>query len=582
MLTGDHSVRDLASTQGFAMRRLQRADGKILNLIASIDHTISFLNESLIAKTDDALATTDNELMHNQYGINLEEQFQSETQKAYDATSLKLREAKNRQAELKHDLQNIKDAYENTKNRINDNNKSYYKTKAKSRRSLKATIKDYYQAMASLETQIANLALQLSDTQMQECQFAQFEMPSYKECHEGEQEVTTCTGLPIDLAFAVDASGSVSQGDYERALDFVMQIVGGLNTIHNNTAQISLVQYGSGIHTVFTDEQDSFRIQNILDNVGKDDGGTNTAAAIDDLKSRVLTRMGSRKVMLVITDGASNDYTATVRAASQAKNSGIMMIAIGVGSANAHEINAIASSGKSHPHATYASLASLTKMLVDEICAEKKVTKKQLWNNKCRAGIIDNALKQADSIVQENSANCEAKRQAYLTIIAGYDKQINETRQQVAELKSIYSEKIMQQRQNDAQHHDFHLENQKNLNDQRSKILKSENDIYVEQLKEKRLEVTLRGRQIDLSVELVTVDGRLDVFTKTTETLEFVRTALEDIIKNFNIFRVALQDFDKQIKLRADRAESWKDEIDALESEYRPCLWVCFDFYIRN
>ena len=71
-------------------------------------------------------------------------------------------------------------------------------------------------------------------------------------------------------------------------------------------------------------------------------GGTNTAAALNQLVDfAFLASNGGRplsqgfpRVGIVVTDGQSNDRTATLRAASRAHDADLTMFAIGVGNPN--------------------------------------------------------------------------------------------------------------------------------------------------------------------------------------------------------------------------------------------------------
>ncbi|XP_046580919.1 collagen alpha-1(XII) chain-like [Haliotis rubra] len=75
---------------------------------------------------------------------------------------------------------------------------------------------------------------------------------------------------------------------------------------------------------------------------------TNTAAAIDVVTSSIFTasegaRANAKRVTVLLTDGASGDRPATVAAAQKAKDKGVIMFTVGVGSVNEEELNNVAS-----------------------------------------------------------------------------------------------------------------------------------------------------------------------------------------------------------------------------------------------
>ncbi len=85
-------------------------------------------------------------------------------------------------------------------------------------------------------------------------------------------------------------------------------------------------------------------------------------------------RPGVRKLGIVITDGQSNSKFATIAAAVVAKEAGITMIAVGVGSnLNMEELNAIADSPANVSHlANFDALSSEFKDIVKTMCIGKQ------------------------------------------------------------------------------------------------------------------------------------------------------------------------------------------------------------------
>ena len=108
-------------------------------------------------------------------------------------------------------------------------------------------------------------------------------------------------------------------------------------------------------------------------------GGTNTAGALDAIRTEAFTvssgarpmNQGIPRVAIVVTDGMSNDMTATVTAAMNLQAAGIIAFAVGVSGALESELNAIATQPS---YASFIStfdsdqLANLQQTISNEAC----------------------------------------------------------------------------------------------------------------------------------------------------------------------------------------------------------------------
>ncbi|XP_022599094.1 integrin alpha-M-like [Seriola dumerili] len=155
-------------------------------------------------------------------------------------------------------------------------------------------------------------------------------------------------GLPIpssledcraeaDIAFLLDGSGSVSGPDFRRMKEFVIDLV---RTLMGKGRQFAVAQFSSSHHihyyfdNFFTSGQWEYNINGIYQQMG----GTYTAKAIRYVVENIFTpRKGSRpnvkRILIVITDGASHDRGQLSNAAQSAEQKKIVRFAIGVGSA---------------------------------------------------------------------------------------------------------------------------------------------------------------------------------------------------------------------------------------------------------
>ncbi|XP_070782880.1 integrin alpha-X [Enoplosus armatus] len=168
-------------------------------------------------------------------------------------------------------------------------------------------------------------------------------MPSYnKKCQS------------VDIAFLLDGSGSVSIQEFGLMKTFVKDLV---RSLVPQDAQFAITQFSNDprVHYFFKDffsGRSSWESK--VDGISRQGGGTYTAKAIQYVVRNIFTQQsGSRsdvkKVLIVITDGASHDRAQLPFAAALAEQQKIVRFAIGVGGAfqdpNAkNELDTIASS----------------------------------------------------------------------------------------------------------------------------------------------------------------------------------------------------------------------------------------------
>lgn len=139
-----------------------------------------------------------------------------------------------------------------------------------------------------------------------------------------------------DIAFLLDGSGSVARSDFEKMKEFVKDLVG---SFLGKDTQFAIAQFSTGpyIHYYF-DTFDANNWQNQIEAIKQFGGWTYTAAAIRHVVDNVFTatrgsRTNVKKVLIVITDGQSNDRGDLEGSAKSAESKKIVRFAIGVGDA---------------------------------------------------------------------------------------------------------------------------------------------------------------------------------------------------------------------------------------------------------
>jgi uncharacterized protein with von Willebrand factor type A (vWA) domain len=185
----------------------------------------------------------------------------------------------------------------------------------------------------------------------------------------------------LDLVFVVDSSNSLSSDDFTRA-KFFMENVADAFTIAPDKTRVSVITYSNNPHVEFYLNSYSTKssLKTAIQNLHFRPGTTNTASALQSAVNNVFSssRPGAAKVIIVITDGESNDRLYTQHAADNAKSDGIILFSVGVGSrVNNGELNYMATK----PTCTHV----FTVSGYDEI----KALKEEVIQSSCRGNLLN-------------------------------------------------------------------------------------------------------------------------------------------------------------------------------------------------
>ena len=153
-----------------------------------------------------------------------------------------------------------------------------------------------------------------------------------------------------DITFILDNSGSVGHDNYEKTKQFVVSIIEDLNVGEDRT-RVAVVTYSDSAKLEFNLDKFNSRREMIpaVEELEYANGKTNTAAALNLATSQiygnsVFNRQNFQDIIVLFTDGGSNDAVQTVLKATEAKLQGITIIVVAVGGwVNRFEVNEIAS-----------------------------------------------------------------------------------------------------------------------------------------------------------------------------------------------------------------------------------------------
>lgn len=148
-----------------------------------------------------------------------------------------------------------------------------------------------------------------------------------------------CTNKPSDIVFVLDSSNSIWMNDFKKQTEFVSKVTKEFDIGPGPfQTRVGVLTFGHKVWRQFNlnekmDSGLSGAVKMIQHGRGR---RTNTGEAIkyavkDMFTEKAGHRPGVSRIMVVITDGRSQDTRATKEAARMAHDSGIKTFALGVG-----------------------------------------------------------------------------------------------------------------------------------------------------------------------------------------------------------------------------------------------------------
>ena len=187
--------------------------------------------------------------------------------------------------------------------------------------------------------------------------------------------VKTCKDK-IDLIAVIDSSGSISPDDFETVKEFVLKFTNEFQ-IGPNRARFGVITFSNDarVNINLGEINAAFEFRKAVNQIQFQPGLTNTATAIELARQqfRQNGQQDTPHVLLVVTDGRSNDRDATLQAAANTRAHDIEVFTIGVGSnVDTDELNAVASDPDSKHVFLLAdfSFDSLLQPLAKRVCGK--------------------------------------------------------------------------------------------------------------------------------------------------------------------------------------------------------------------
>lgn len=187
----------------------------------------------------------------------------------------------------------------------------------------------------------------------------------------------------LDVVFVIDSSGSIDSNEYNIMKNFMIDLVKKAN-VGKNQVQFGALKYADDPEVLFylDDLGTKSEVISVLQNDQPMGGNTYTAEALGFSDHMFSEARGSRlhqgvpQVLIVITDGESNDADKLNATAKALRDKGILVLAVGIAGANPVELLAMAgSSDKYFFVKTFGGLKGIFSNVSDSVCDSSQVGK---------------------------------------------------------------------------------------------------------------------------------------------------------------------------------------------------------------
>ncbi|KAM9308439.1 matrilin-2 [Gastrophryne carolinensis] len=188
-----------------------------------------------------------------------------------------------------------------------------------------------------------------------------------------------CHNKPLDLVFIIDSSRSVRPYDFEKVKEFLITMLTFLD-IGPDSTRVGLLQYGSTVKNEFSLKtyKKKSDVERAVKRMMHLATGTMTGLALQYAMNIAFSESeGARpahlyvpRIAMIVTDGRPQDPVAEI--AAKARNSGILIFALGVGRVDMDTLKSIGS----EPHeehvflvANFSQIETLTSVFQNKLCA---------------------------------------------------------------------------------------------------------------------------------------------------------------------------------------------------------------------
>ncbi|XP_073534174.1 collagen alpha-4(VI) chain-like [Phyllobates terribilis] len=258
--------------------------------------------------------------------------------------------------------------------------------------------------------------------------------------HGTYSQKTVCKEANVaDIVLLVDGSWSIGTENFKSMQDFLYTLINGFDVSQDNI-RIGLIQYSDEPRTEFYlnsyDKKED--VLQYVQNLKYKGGGTNTGASLQFMLENHFTesaggraRYGIPQIAVVITDGQSQDNIK--EPATEVKNSGITLYAIGIKEALLTELNEIASDpDERHVYnvADFTALQGISQNMLQVLCTTVEEATRQIGQvaQGCRNANQADIVFLVESSSQISEGGFENVKNFIYGLVSSLDVGINKVR----------------------------------------------------------------------------------------------------------------------------------------------------------
>lgn len=208
----------------------------------------------------------------------------------------------------------------------------------------------------------------------------------------------------LDLGFLIDGSGSIEKygrGNFKRCLRFVQNTVSAFRISRHNV-RVGAVLYSSRPYKIFGLNKYNRKssVLRAIRGIRYPQGGTRTGLALHYTRRRLFGRSRRKKVLIVMTDGRSQDNV--LRASRAMKRRRVEVFSVGIGTHySMRQLRQIASDHRHVLTADFRNLNSIIRAIKERACKGKAVFCYALAKQKSRINFIEETRKRQGAIIKE-------------------------------------------------------------------------------------------------------------------------------------------------------------------------------------
>ncbi|XP_005097879.2 collagen alpha-5(VI) chain [Aplysia californica] len=199
------------------------------------------------------------------------------------------------------------------------------------------------------------------------------------------ETVLECKQNPIELGIVLDSSSSIRHTDFQKSIKFLQEFLDQYEIGDGrNDVRVSIITFGKGVYPQDSFDLDTYKSKDaVIEAIGKVPHRvglyTSTGEAIEYMSEKQLSKNVSRpyadRISIVITDGNSQVWRKTRDAAQAARDSGIVIFAVGVGNVRREELLRIAGNESQVVKVdNFDKLEEIKVSLAHKTCIEKELT----------------------------------------------------------------------------------------------------------------------------------------------------------------------------------------------------------------